>query len=181
MRGKTILILLALAGLCWLSAPVASAAARSGGQAVIDVVLLEKRIHALVNQERKKAGLPTLEWSHVLQGIARGHSRDMATRHFFSHNDPEGHDFKDRYRQAGFTCSVRAGFLKSLLGGENLAWNTLGGRNGRTEEQLAATVVRLWMESPGHRRNILTRHFRREGIGVFIGADGKVLTTQNFC
>jgi uncharacterized protein YkwD len=37
------------------------------------------------------------------------------------------------------------------------------------------------MGSSGHRRNILTRHFRREGIGVAIGKDGKVLITQNFC
>jgi uncharacterized protein YkwD len=37
------------------------------------------------------------------------------------------------------------------------------------------------MSSSGHRRNILTRHYRREGIGVAIGKDGKVLVTQNFC
>lgn len=193
MRKKIILIpmLLALVGFCWLAGPVTSAAAPSGGHSAVDVVLLEKLIHAFVNQERQRAGLPPLAWSSALQQIARGHSRDMAIRHFFSHTDPEGRNFVNRYRRAGFNCATRTGLLTISRGGENLAWNrpyrSVVRRQGKTvitwktEEQIAAAVVQIWMESPSHRRNILTRHYRREGIGVAIGADGKVLTTQNFC
>jgi len=196
MRKKTILIptLLVLFSCCCLAGPVASAAtrseSRSAGQPAVDIARLESRIHDLINLERKNAGLPDLEWNQTLQQIARDYSQDMATRNFFSHTDPEGRTFVERYRRAGFKCAIRKGFLFGIstnLGGENIAYNHLSSaivrRNGQAdaEEQLAAAVVRQWMTSPGHRRNILTRHFRREGIGVAIGKDGKVLVTQNFC
>jgi uncharacterized protein YkwD len=200
MRKKTICIpmLLVLFSFCWLAGPVASAAARnesrSVGQPAIDVARLEMRIHDLINQERKNAGLPTLAWSQPLQQIARNYSQDMATRNFFSHIDPEGRNFVQRYRRAGFKCAVRTGFffgIRTNLGGENIAYNHLSSaivhRKGQTmtsgeaEEQFAAAVVRQWMTSSSHRQNILTRHYRREGIGVAIGKNGKVLITQNFC
>ena len=200
MRKKTILIpmLLVLFSFCWLAGPVANAAtrneSRSGGQPAIDVAKLESRIHDLINLERKNAGLPDLAWNQTLQQIARNYSQDMATRNFFSHTDPEGRTFVQRYRRAGFKCAIRKGFffgISTNLGGENIAYNHLSSaivrRNGQTmtsenaEEQFAAAVVRQWMTSPSHRRNILTRHYRREGIGVAIGKNGKVLITQNFC
>lgn len=179
---------------CWLAGPVASAAtrneSRSAGQPAIDVARLESRIHDLINQERKDAGLPELAWNQTLQQIARDYSQDMATRNFFSHTDPEGRTFVERYRRAGFKCAIRKGFffgMSTNLGSENIAYNHLSSaivrRHGQAdaEGQFAAAVVRQWMTSPGHRRNILTRYFRREGIGVAIGRDGKVLVTQNFC
>lgn len=198
MRKKTILIplLLVLFSFCWLAGPVASAAARSesrtAGQPAIDVARLESRIHDLINLERKNAGLPPLAWNQTLQRIARNYSQDMAMRNFFSHIDPEGRTFIQRYRRAGFKCAVRKSFFSISLGGENIAYNHLSSaivrRNGQTtmtswdaEEQLAAAVVRQWMTSASHRRNILTRYFRQEGIGVAMGEDGKVLITQNFC
>jgi uncharacterized protein YkwD len=197
MRKKTILIpmLLVLFSFCWLAGPAASAAnrsePRSAGQLDIDVARLEMRIHDLINQERKNAGLPTLAWSQPLQRIARDYSQDMATRNFFSHVDPEGRTFVQRYRRAGFKCAVRKSFFSISLGGENIAYNTISGaivhRKGQAmtsweaEEQFAAAVVRQWMTSASHRRNILTRYFRQEGIGVAMGKNGKVLITQNFC
>lgn len=198
MRKKTILIpmLLVLLSFCWLAEAVAASAPplrreRSDGQPAIDVARLEKRIHALINLERKKAGVPALGWNQTLQRIARNYSRDMAARNFFSHTDPDGRSFTERYRRGGFTCAIRTSRNTTQLGGENIAYNNLYSaiehRNGRTttswntEEQIAAAVVRQWMTSSGHRRNIQTRHYRQEGIGVAIGKDGKVLVTQNFC
>lgn len=194
MRKKIILMpmLLVLLSLCWLAGPAASAAgrseSRSDGQPDIDVARLESRIHDLINLERRNAGLPPLAWSQPLQWIARNYSQDMATRNFFSHVDPEGRTFVQRYRRAGFRCAVRKSFFSLSLGGENIAYNHLSSaivrRNGQSweaEEQLAAAVVRQWMTSPSHRRNILTRYFREEGIGVAMGKNGKVLITQNFC
>jgi len=69
-----------------------------------DIVVsrLEKKIHDLINEERKKKGLSSLGWHDSLHRIARRYSQDMSGRHFFSHNDPEGKSFMDRYRDEGF-------------------------------------------------------------------------------
>ena len=50
-----------------------------------------------------------------------------------------------------------------------------------TPNELAESAVQGWMNSPGHRQNILTPHWRSEGIGVAVSNDGKVLATQDFC
>lgn len=152
---------------------------------------LEQRIHALINQERKRAGLRPLAWDPALQRIARKHSQNMARARFFSHDDPQGRDFSDRYRHAGYRCAIPLGHRTIGLGGENIAQNNLyrGYVRSRgkttyqwnTEAQIAAAVVSQWMESAGHRRNILTSSFRREGVGVAIDKGGKVFITQNFC
>ncbi|MFZ5775748.1 MAG: CAP domain-containing protein [Thermodesulfobacteriota bacterium] len=173
------------------SALAGPAAPRRDGQPSLDVTRLEKRIHDLVNRERKKAGLPALAWNPTLQRIARNYSREMANRGFFSHTGPDGRDFSERYRHAGFDCVIRTSGTSTCLGGENLAMNALyrsiSWRDGRqqtdwnSEEQIAASVVRQWMTSPGHRRNILTRHYQRQGIGVAVDQDGRVLVTENFC
>jgi len=151
---------------------------------------LEKRIHTLINRERAKQGLSQLAADNELSGIARGHSKDMASRRYFSHDSPEGHDFSYRYRRAGYSCSLRAGNT-IFLGAENIFQNvrydsvtTVNGEafyDWNSEEKIAETTVRGWMNSPGHRKNILTPHWRSEGIGVFLSPDEKIYITQNFC
>jgi uncharacterized protein YkwD len=175
--------------------PAATAASRSPKQETtqpdIDASRLEKKIHDIINRERKDAGLPALGWNRELQRIARDYSRDMATRNFFSHYSPEGQSFSKRYRKAGFSCAVRTDPRTTSLGGENIAlsylYNGFGQREGKrftdwkTEEQIAAAVVKQWMASAGHRKNILSRDFLQEGIGCHISQDGTVLITENFC
>jgi uncharacterized protein YkwD len=151
---------------------------------------LERRIHTLINREREKRGLSQLAGDDVLARIARGHSKDMASRRYFSHDSPEGHDFSFRYRQDGYTCSLRIGNTVHM-GAENIflnvRFNSVTTVNGEafydwnSEEQVAETTVQGWMDSPGHRKNILTPHLRREGIGVFLSTDEKIYITQNFC
>ncbi|MCG2823666.1 MAG: CAP domain-containing protein [Desulfobulbaceae bacterium] len=208
MRKKTILIpmLLVLLSFSWLFEATASAppprilppsepppgVPRLDEHPAVDVASrLENRIHDLINLERQRAGLPPLAWNRSLHQIARSYSQDMARRRFFSHTDPEGRNFTDRYRRAGFNCASKINRFTKSLGGENIAYNNLYPSIARqdgptatsrnTEEQLATAVVRQWMTSAGHRRNILTPYFRQEGIGVAIGKDGKVMATQNFC
>jgi uncharacterized protein YkwD len=159
-------------------------------QPKIDTAALEKRIHSLINKERRKQGLSLLEWDDALSGIARGHSRDMAARTYFAHNSPEGRDFSSRYQERGYQCAVRTGNT-IYMGAENIALNTLYDSvttfndkayyDWNSEARIAETTVRNWMESTGHRKNILTPYFKHEGIGVFIASDGKVYITQNFC
>lgn len=50
-----------------------------------------------------------------------------------------------------------------------------------SSDKIAGKALEGWMKSPGHRKNILTPHWKREGIGVEISADDKVYITQNFC
>ena len=151
---------------------------------------LAQRIHALVNVERKKAGLTTLAWNKALAAIAQEHSRDMADRNYFAHESPEGRDFGYRYQQAKFDCAVRAGKL-IWTGAENIALsrlynsfhrvNNITTYDWNTPADIARKTVEGWMVSPGHRVNILTIHWRQQGIGVVIASENQILITQNFC
>lgn len=151
---------------------------------------LERKIHEAINRERKKHGLGPLIWDDRLARVARRHSADMAKRSYFSHVSPEGRDFAVRYRREGYACSVRK---KNTVytGAENIFQNNLYDSvttvNGRryydwnSADEISETTVAGWMQSPGHRKNILTPHWGKEGIGVNITRDGKVYITQNFC
>jgi uncharacterized protein YkwD len=151
---------------------------------------LEQRIHDLINRERAAHGLSRLGLDDALSRIARGHSSDMAKRSYFSHDSPEGRDFSFRYREQGYACAIRTG--KTIhLGAENIALNHLYSSvttiNGvasydwNSLEQIAGSTVQGWMNSSGHRKNILTPHWLNQGIGIFITTDGTVYITQNFC
>lgn len=159
-------------------------------QPKIDAADLAKRIHALINQERLRQRLAALAWSAPLAKIAGEHSRDMSDRNYVAHDSPEGRRFTDRYRAGGFECGIRVGNT-IYTGAENIALNHLynsvtiaNGKkiyNWNSADNLAHRAVTGWMNSPGHRRNILTPHWKNEGIGIAIAPDGKVYVTQNFC
>jgi uncharacterized protein YkwD len=152
---------------------------------------LEKRIHFLINGERKKHGLSPLAWEEALGSIARKHSSDMASSGYFSHVSPDGHDFSYRYRQEGYQCIVRGKGEVYYTGAENIFQNNLYDRvmisNGirqydwNSVDRIAQTTVDGWMKSAGHRKNILMPYWISEGIGVSISPDEKVYITQNFC
>jgi len=156
----------------------------------IDPADLARRIHARINAERTKMKLPALAWDGALARIGTAHSRDMAKRGYVGHQSPEGNGFPFRYRRAGYSCGIREG-RTIHKGAENIALGSLYASvttvNGvkhydwNSAEALARRAVEGWMNSPGHRKNILTPYWRREGIGVAIGADDKVYVTQNFC
>ncbi len=151
---------------------------------------LGKKIHALINRERVKRNLSRLEWNGALSKIAGRHSRDMGRRNYFSHRSPEGYGFSDRYRKSGYSCSVTVEDT-IYAGAENIYQNNLYDRvvfvNGKARydwnsaQKIAETTVDGWMDSPGHRKNILSPYWKTEGIGVFIAPDGRVYITQNFC
>lgn len=154
------------------------------------VAQLEKEVHVLINKERKKRHLSALAWNDALSAIARKHSSDMAKRSYFSHFSPEGHDFSYRYKQEGYTCALPADG-RIYLGAENIFQNNLYDRivyvndaayyEWNSMAKIAETTVQGWMNSPGHRKNILTPDWKSEGIGVVISPDDKVYITQNFC
>jgi uncharacterized protein YkwD len=111
----------------------------------------------LVNAERRGRGLPTLRLNGRLTAAARAHSRDMVRRHYFEHTAPGGQTLVKRIRQSGYLTSA-----KRWLVGENIGW-------GAASKGSARAIVKAWMNSPSHRKAILTRSYRDAGIGVVKG------------
>jgi len=133
----------------------------------------EKEVHRLVNIERQKQGLSSLIYDEKLSNIARLHSQDMLERGYFSHDTPEGLDPTQRAQQAGYNC--RLGIAENIHMEEKSSitfWDS--------PETIAKSAVVGWMNSEGHRKNILTSHYHSEGIGVTISSF-EIYVTQNFC
>ncbi len=153
---------------------------------------IEYLVHELTNQERIDHGLSQLVFDPEITQVARGHSSDMAEREYFAHETPEGLTPTDRAAEKEYSCQKIVGLLIYSGIAENIfqghlfdSYYTINGEitsyEWITEEDIAKTTVDGWMNSPGHRENILTEVFDREGIGVEITQDHKVYVTQNFC
>lgn len=158
----------------------------------IDTSQLEVRTHQLINAERVKHGLSPLDHIEKIRLIARSHSEDMAARGYVSHDSPDGHSPTDRGNKAGYDCRKDYGSYYTYGLAETIhqdwlydSYRTLNGRivsyEWFTLEGLAQTAVRGWMNSKGHRENILDSSYDRAGLGVAVADDGKVYFTQNFC
>jgi len=109
----------------------------------------------LVNDERIRFGETALIEDPRLAGAALGHSKDMDARDYFSHVSPGGSTLLMRIEASGFIPNGNVGYTL----GENIAWGTLWLGTPRG-------IVKAWMESPGHRANILNGSFRYTGVGV---------------
>jgi uncharacterized protein YkwD len=103
-------------------------------------------VFALVNQYRAQHGCKALADDPRLDNAAHGHSVDMANQHYFSHTTPAGVTFDRRETAAGYPSP----------GGENIAM-------GQTSAQ---QVMTDWMNSSGHRANILNCQFTAIGVGL---------------
>ncbi|MEV6194300.1 CAP domain-containing protein [Streptomyces sp. NPDC051920] len=119
----------------------------------------EAEVLKLVNDERAKVGCSPVAANSALTDLASAFSEDMAARAFFDHTDPSGLSPWDRAAKAGITS----------LGGENIA-------RGQAD---AAAVMEAWMNSPGHKANILNCDFKTLGVGVHF-AEGGPWWTQDF-
>ncbi|GGM53227.1 CAP domain-containing protein [Haloarcula argentinensis] len=152
----------------------------------VDERRVEVLVHQYVNKERQQQGLANISHDSQLRRIARNHSEDMANRSYFSHTDPSGNDFSNRYAAAGYQCQVTISDSRYATGGENIAQTWFGepisGEGTyNTADELARGIVTQWMDSSGHRENILTPYWQSEGIGIEITDSGKVFATQDFC
>ena len=157
-----------------------------------DAQRIEFLVHEFTNEERLNHGLSQLEFDSEISQIARGHSFDMAQRGYFAHETPEGLSPSDRAAENGYSCQKMVGLLIYSGIAENIfqghlfeSYYTINGEitsyEWNSEEEIAKITVDGWMNSPGHRENILTEIFDREGIGVEITHDHKIYVTQNFC
>lgn len=120
---------------------------------------LEAEVVDLVNDERTANGCSELRVDERLEEAARGHSEDMAERDYFDHTTPDGEGPGDRAADAGYRW----------WSGENIA---MGYRS-------AEAVVAAWMDSPGHRANILSCESVATGVGVADSSRG-LYWTQMF-
>ena len=149
---------------------------RARVEAAARVSELELKVHAGINAERAKHGGSPLQWDEGLASVARAHSDDMTSRRYFSHDTPEGLDPTDRLHRAGLNC--RKGYRYGIA--ENIAIETTLGNLDRTAEE----AVRGWINSPGHRTNLLNREYNRTGVGASYGTwrgYKAVYLTQVFC
>ena len=168
---RTVIFVLA----CLVALPAAAEGARSGAKArkaqagacsssAARVSVSEETIATaasatlcLLNRERTQRGLKPLKTDRNLTKAALAHSQDMVRRGYFEHESPNGRSPFDRILATRY---VPRGASWTL--GENIGWGT---------ESLAQPIalVKAWMKSPGHRRNILNPRFREIGIGIVPG------------
>jgi uncharacterized protein YkwD len=114
-------------------------------------------IVCLHNQIRARNGLPLLRGNTKLRRAAERHSADMVDGGYFEHTSPAGTTMVDRILAAGYVRADRGWLL-----GENLEWGTGSMATPRG-------AMDAWMNSPGHRSNILKRGYRNLGIGISLG------------
>jgi len=128
-------------------------------------VAMEDAVHDLVNAQRTDNGVAPLLHDEAIRRVARAHSQDMIARDFFAHVNPDGLDPFDRLALEG---------LAYAAAGENIAWN-------RGYSDPAGTAVDGWMNSSGHRANILNGTFTHTGVGAARReSDGAWYFTQVF-
>jgi len=156
-----------------------------------DLAKLENLIYQGINRERTQTGLDPLEDDQPLGTIARAHSQDMAAHMFFSHTNLKRESFDQRANLAGYSCRRPDDPYKSQFLAENIfdanAYDTIHS-NGvslqyhwRSIEEIAASVVKGWMESPPHRANILHPNLKRSGIGAAVSSNQDIFITLDFC
>ncbi|CVK18698.1 CAP domain-containing protein [Sporomusa sphaeroides] len=114
----------------------------------------------LLNRDREKQGLPRLSADAKLSQVARKHAKDMAQNKYFSHTNRKGQSPFDRMKEDGITYRSAA---------ENIAYNSS-----------IAAMQAAWMNSPGHRTNILNSQYTHVGLGLYTASDGTIYGVQLF-
>ncbi len=134
---------------------VASAPARSTSPASKRVALssLEVGVLGQINQLRRSRGLAPLRISAPLTAAARQHSHSMAAGGYFSHDSADGSDFWIRVKR--YYGQGRSGYWSV---GENLLWSS--------PDIAADAALKMWLDSPPHRENLLTARWREIGISA---------------
>ena len=136
-----------------------------------DATEVEKEIFKLVNEEREKAGVGQLTWCDGLAELARAHSCDMCDRNFFDHTNPEGEGPNDRAKAGHAGSYTFEPLVPNPYWG--VPWENIA--MGQTSAQ---EVMTDWMNSSGHRANILNGGHTHIGVGVCKGCGRHF--TQNF-
>jgi len=130
--------------------PLSQPAAKPAPQST-SLSRMEAEVYQGINQIRQKNRLSQFRQNDKLAAVARNYSRRMAEQRFFAHTSPQGDTMVERVRSAG---------IFYFMLGENLFTST-------NIPQPAQAAITGWMNSPGHRDNILNPVYREMGIGVW--------------
>ncbi|OGO54851.1 MAG: hypothetical protein A2Z32_10515 [Chloroflexi bacterium RBG_16_69_14] len=125
----------------------------------------EADLVALTNRSRASAGLKALKVDSTLRSVARWRSKDMIERDYFSHTIPGYGKVWDKLREIGYCYKVA---------GENIGWNNY------PDDIATAAIHQMFMNSDGHRANILGKAWDVIGIGAYKGPTGKKMWTVLF-
>ncbi len=128
---------------------------------VTSVSAYEQKVVELVNIERQKEGLPSLTLDAAISNVARIKSQDMADNNYFAHQSPT-------YGSAG-----------NMLTKFGINWSAWG-ENIASGQKTPEAVVTAWMNSAGHRANILSSNFSKIGVGYVTNSNGTSYWTQMF-
>ena len=140
---------------------------------------VERSIFRYVNAERKKRGLRALDGHPALIEAARGHSQRGEKTGHFEHTGADGSSPTDRASRAGYAGGVAENLWRaSTKGGKGRAWKSRF--QWSDERELGKAAVISWMNSPGHRKNILWPDGKHIGIGVAEDKKGQACFTQCF-
>ena len=118
-----------------------------------------EQVVELVNQERTKAGLSAVTLDQNIASAALVRAKEIETS--FSHTRPNGSKFSTALTEQGVTFKGA---------GENIAWG----------QKSPEAVIQAWMNSEGHRANILNKNFTKIGVGYYQNAAGRNFWTQLF-
>jgi len=147
---------------------------------------LEQKVFDGVNAERVKAGLAPTKWSSDLAYVARLYSQDMASRGFFGHQSPEGKYHDDRLHENGiYYYNTSAENLAEI---SHVSFYTYIEQTGKiinktykSLDEVVEAAVEGWMNSTGHRENILYPGFDESGMGAaYSGQNESFYFTQIF-
>jgi uncharacterized protein YkwD len=155
----------------WVFGGAATASACTGADVPPDSATTARATAAtlcLINEARQARGLVALRTSGSLRRAARGHSLSMVSGSYFSHGDPDGATPVTRLRAAGYIPSAGRWRI-----GETIAWGT-------PDRATPAAIVRAWMRSPPHRRELLDGLFRDIGVGIALGTPGAAMPGATF-
>lgn len=150
----------------WLGAAITAAPAAQTGE----LTALRRHALQLVNEARRERGLDPLSFSDPLNAAAQAHAQDMLERDYYSHLSPEGEAAMDRF--------LAHGGDQWRLVAENIT--TCSPCAETPNEARVGELHRGWMDSPGHRENILRPGVTRFGFGVVAGDDGPLYAVQTF-
>ena len=128
---------------------------------VYDLAAFAEEVRRLTNLERTGAGLTQFGSNPALTRTAELRAVEIITRMEADHRRPDGSEFYTAFDELGVVYTTAA---------ENLA----------AGQRSPAEVVRAWMESPGHRRNVLNDALGQMGVGVTMDSDGRIYWTQTF-
>jgi uncharacterized protein YkwD len=150
----------ALAALA-LCAPATAHADDCAGADVVpaadNVVVVGQATLCLLNQQRAAKGVGPLVENAALSTASAGFSQRMVSQGFFAHESPDGGTLVDRLTAVGYLGGDAAWVV-----GENIGW-------GQASLATPRSMVDAWMNSPGHRENLLSADYGQVGLGLALG------------